>query len=274
MWNVSLSTCHDLHLRSSSISTWTFFCFNLILDLIILFLVPPENNNVWFIPSISNTFPRTVECIADNGVLPASNRIFTINVECKTKQFFYSKKKTCFLGILDPPMVLVKNDLIQSEQYQNVTLECHALSRPFARISWEKNGQMIEENRMTSTRVNQTMSTSRLTIQVCRWHRFYSKSNGAVFIFNRWTIVMILDNTNVLQKTFMVEWKRLSSFFVCHWISKRSKSNQKLLFLFVVEESVASTTSVKTHRYTKHHSSRMHSNRSLISTRQTNTFFY
>jgi hypothetical protein len=46
-------------------------------------LVPPENNNIWFIPSIPKTFPRTVECIADNGVLPASNRIFTINVECK-----------------------------------------------------------------------------------------------------------------------------------------------------------------------------------------------
>jgi hypothetical protein len=45
--------------------------------------VPPDNSNIWFIPSINKNFPRTVECIADNGVLPASNRIFTINVECK-----------------------------------------------------------------------------------------------------------------------------------------------------------------------------------------------
>jgi hypothetical protein len=67
---------------------------------------------------------------------------------------------------LVPPIVIVNNDLIQSEQYQNVTIECHALSRPFARIVWEKNGKMIEENRMSNTRVNQTMSTSRLTIQV------------------------------------------------------------------------------------------------------------
>lgn len=60
----------------------------------------------------------------------------------------------------------VKNDLIPSEQYRNVTLECHAFSRPFARIHWEKTGQLIGEDRQSNTRVNQTMSTSRLTIQV------------------------------------------------------------------------------------------------------------
>jgi hypothetical protein len=86
MWKFSLSTCHDLHLRSSSIYTWTFvFVFyNLIFYLTNLcLLVPPDNSNIWFIPSITYKFPRTVECIADNDVLPASNRIFTINVECK-----------------------------------------------------------------------------------------------------------------------------------------------------------------------------------------------
>ncbi|CAF1164406.1 unnamed protein product [Rotaria sordida] len=110
-------------------------------------LLPPDNSNIWFIPSISNTFPRTVECIADNAVLPASNRIFTINVEY-------------------PPIIIINNDLIPTEQYQNVTIECHALSRPFARIIWEKNGKMIEKNKMSNTRVNQTMITSRLTIQM------------------------------------------------------------------------------------------------------------
>lgn len=59
---------------------------NVNLIFILFFLVPPDNSNIWFIPSIATTFPRTVECIADNGVLPASNRIFTINVECK-KEF-------------------------------------------------------------------------------------------------------------------------------------------------------------------------------------------
>jgi hypothetical protein len=78
-----------------------------------------------------------------------------------------NKKKENVLFLLDPPIVSAKNDLIQSEQYENVTIECQALSRPFARIIWEKNGRMIEENKMTNTRVNQTMSTSRLTIQVC-----------------------------------------------------------------------------------------------------------
>ncbi len=85
------------------------------------------------------------------------------------------KEKKIFFFNLDPPVVKVNNDLIQSEQYQNVTIECHAFSRPFARISWEKNGKMIEENKMSNTRVNQTMSTSRLTIQVCIYiHIFYS----------------------------------------------------------------------------------------------------
>lgn len=79
---------------------------------------------------------------------------------------------------LVPPIIIVNNDLIQSEQYQNVTIECHALSRPFARIVWEKNGRMIEENKMSNTRVNQTMSTSRLTIQV---DIFYSESSNSFF---------------------------------------------------------------------------------------------
>ncbi|CAF1649734.1 unnamed protein product, partial [Adineta ricciae] len=110
-------------------------------------LPPPDNNNTWFIPSISYTFPRTVECIADNGVLPASNRIFTINVEY-------------------PPIVNVNNDLIQSERHGNVSIECRALSRPFARITWQKNGKMIDEMKSSNTRLNQTMSISRLTIQM------------------------------------------------------------------------------------------------------------
>ena len=76
------------------------------------------------------------------------------------------KKMKCFFGVLDPPIVSVKNDLIPSEQYRNVTLECHSFSRPFARMNWEKNGQLISEDRQSNTRVNQTMSTSRLTIQV------------------------------------------------------------------------------------------------------------
>ncbi|CAF4560479.1 unnamed protein product, partial [Rotaria magnacalcarata] len=42
---------------------------------------PPENSNIWFISAVTTNFPHTVECIADNGVLPASNRIFTISVE-------------------------------------------------------------------------------------------------------------------------------------------------------------------------------------------------
>jgi hypothetical protein len=67
---------------------------------------------------------------------------------------------------VDPPVVTVSNDLIQTQLEQNVTLECSVLSRPLARIYWEKNGKIIDENRMMNTRVNQTMSINRLQIPV------------------------------------------------------------------------------------------------------------
>ncbi|CAF2994861.1 unnamed protein product [Rotaria sp. Silwood2] len=109
--------------------------------------LPPDNSNIWFIPSINNNFPHTVECIADNGVLPASNRIFTIHVEY-------------------PPIVIINKNFIQSQLYQNITLECSILSRPSARIYWEKNGQIIEENKMNIIQINQTMSINQLKIQM------------------------------------------------------------------------------------------------------------
>ena len=94
----------------------------------------------------------------------------------------WNVRRTCALpiGVLicplaDPPIVLVDTELVQSEQHQNVTIECHAFSRPFARIFWEKNGQMIEENKMSHTRVNQTMSTSRLTTQVDTHTRTFAR---------------------------------------------------------------------------------------------------
>lgn len=77
-------------------------------------------------------------------------------------------KSDTFLFILDPPIVNVNNDLIQSERHENVSIECRALSRPFARITWQKNGKMIDEMKSSNTRLNQTMSISRLTIQVRR----------------------------------------------------------------------------------------------------------
>ncbi|CAF4946580.1 unnamed protein product, partial [Rotaria sp. Silwood1] len=109
--------------------------------------LPPNNSNIWFIPSINNNFPNTVECIADNGVLPASNRIFTISVEY-------------------PPIVIINKNFIQSQLYQNVTLECSILSRPLARIYWEKNGQIIEDNKMNIIQINQTMLINQLIIQM------------------------------------------------------------------------------------------------------------
>ena len=130
-------------------------------------VVPPENSNVWFIPSISRTFPRTIECIADNGVLPASNRIFTIHVECETTDA-RTLEITTRLTHFDPPIVQAKNDLIPSQLNDNVTLECSIASRPFARISWEKNGEKLLEHQMINTRINQSMSISRVQLQVKR----------------------------------------------------------------------------------------------------------
>jgi hypothetical protein len=70
------------------------------------------------------------------------------------------------IDILDPPIVLVKKELLHAERYENVTIDCHAIGRPYARIVWEKNGQIIDEHRTSHTRINQTMSSSRLSIQV------------------------------------------------------------------------------------------------------------
>lgn len=67
---------------------------------------------------------------------------------------------------LDAPVVMISNDLIRSHLYENVTLECSVFSRPNARISWEKNGKIIDENQISSIQINQTMSVNRLKIQV------------------------------------------------------------------------------------------------------------
>ena len=72
------------------------------------------------------------------------------------------------MSVLDAPIVVISNDLIQSQLYENVTLECSVSSRPMARIYWEKNGQIIVDNRMNIIAINQTMSRSRLKIQVGR----------------------------------------------------------------------------------------------------------
>ncbi|CAF3957472.1 unnamed protein product, partial [Rotaria magnacalcarata] len=173
-------------------------------------LLPPDNSNIWFIPSITNTFPRTVECIADNGVLPASNRVFTIHVE-------------------HSPVVIVNNDLIQSEPYQNVTIECHAVGRPFARISWEKNGKMIEKNKMTYTRVNQTMTTSRLTIQ--------------------------MNNDD--------------DFGQYNCIAENMHGRMESIVYVLQETTTTPIKNEKTHRHSKHYSAKTNSNRLLtISPRQ------
>jgi hypothetical protein len=62
--------------------------------------------------------------------------------------------------------MMISNHLIPSRLYENVTLECSVLSRPLARIYWEKNGKKFEENQMNSIQINQTMSINRLKIQV------------------------------------------------------------------------------------------------------------
>lgn len=61
---------------------------------------------------------------------------------------------------------MIKNNLIESHLYQNVTLECSISSRPLGRIYWEKNGQIIEDHHMISIQINQTMSINQLNLQV------------------------------------------------------------------------------------------------------------
>jgi hypothetical protein len=68
--------------------------------------------------------------------------------------------------VLVPPVVGINNDLIQSQLYENITLECSVSSRPIARIYWERKGRVIEENQMSITQINQTMLINQLKIQV------------------------------------------------------------------------------------------------------------
>ena len=66
---------------------------------------------------------------------------------------------------LDSPEVRITKDLIESRLNENITLECNVLSRPLARIYWEKNGKIIEKNSIIIQK-NQTLSISHLNIQV------------------------------------------------------------------------------------------------------------
>lgn len=68
---------------------------------------------------------------------------------------------------------MINNDLIQSQLYQNITLECAVSSRPLARIIWEKKGNLMAENQMSTTQINQTMIINRLNVQVERFHMLF-----------------------------------------------------------------------------------------------------
>ncbi|CAF0892951.1 unnamed protein product [Rotaria sordida] len=168
--------------------------------------LPPDNSNIWFIPSIDKNFPHTVECIADNGVLPASNRIFTINVEY-------------------PPIVKINNDLIQSQLYQNVTIECSILSRPLAHIYWEKNGQIIEDNKINITQINQTMLINQLKIQINNDNDFGQYNCIAENIHGRMeTIVLVLKESIIVTTLTTKKLQRHSKYF-----SLRLNSSRKFL---------------------------------------------
>ncbi|CAF1174782.1 unnamed protein product [Rotaria sp. Silwood1] len=168
--------------------------------------LPPNNSNIWFIPSINNNFPNTVECIADNGVLPASNRIFTISVEY-------------------PPIVIINKNFIQSQLYQNVTLECSILSRPLARIYWEKNGQIIEDNKMNIIQINQTMLINQLIIQMNNNDDFGQYNCIADNIHGRMeAIVYVLKESVVLTTLTTKKLQRYSKYF-----SLRLNSSRKIL---------------------------------------------
>ncbi|UJR32093.1 hypothetical protein I4U23_019561 [Adineta vaga] len=180
-------------------------------------LIPPDNSNIWFISSVSNQFPRTVECIADNGVLPASNRVFTINVEFS-------------------PIVMINNDLIQSQLYQNITLECSVSSRPLARITWEKKGSLITENRMNNIHINQTMILNRLNLQLTNEDDFGQYNCIAENIHGRKEAMVFLLKETIVSST-----------------------------------TTYTSTTKKFHRYTKNSSSRLNHTRKHFRTTTTAT---
>jgi hypothetical protein len=84
---------------------------------------------------------------------------------------------------LVPPVVMINTDLIQSQLYENITLECSVSSRPIGRIYWEKKGRIIEDNQMNITQINQTMLINQLKIQV--YKELYSRLLYVSEICNR-----------------------------------------------------------------------------------------
>jgi hypothetical protein len=96
--------------------------------------------------------------------------------------------------VLVPPVVVINNDLIQSQLYENITLECSVSSRPIARIYWERQGRIIEENQMSITQINQTMLINQLKIQMnneddfgqynCIAENIHGRKEAIVFILS------------------------------------------------------------------------------------------
>lgn len=114
---------------------------------------------------------------------------------------------------------------------------------------------------MNSIQINQTMSINRLKVQV--WITFFFfvvvVHNHRLMIFNRWTMMMILDNIIVLQKILMEEGKQLYLYLVCCfglWLIRIS-------LFFALEESV---TTKKFHHHSKH------SSRKYLRTTTTNVY--
>ncbi|CAF0853870.1 unnamed protein product [Didymodactylos carnosus] len=154
---------------------------------------PPDNSLVWFIQNIPENFPRTVECIADNGVLPASNRVFTINVE-------YA------------PIVIILGDVIQTQRYKNTTLICTTTSRPTARIYWEKDSRLIANDGKYSitTSFNQTAVISILSFQAsneddfgkyfCIGENSLGRSDTFIFVLEE-SIFSTISTTTLLLST-------------------------------------------------------------------------
>lgn len=162
-----------------------------------------------------------------------------------------------FVRSLDSPIVNVKNDLIPTEQNQNVTLECSIISRPMARTSWEKNGQRLADNQIVHTRINQTMSTSRLRVQVCRerdeslLRDRYSLQMNDDDDFGQYTCVA--ENTHGRTEGIVFVLRELSLFY-----SMTLKRVSSLLEESTVPSTLPTTmiTPRKTSRYSKYSLSR------------------
>ncbi|CAF0953796.1 unnamed protein product, partial [Didymodactylos carnosus] len=112
-----------------------------------------------------------------------------------------------------PPTVTTFGDYIQTQRYKNATLICTTMSRPTARIYWEKNNRPIvnDEKYSITTSFNQTTVISVLNFQArneddygkyfCIGENSLGRSDAFIFVLEELTAPTTSSTTLLLSST-------------------------------------------------------------------------